>query len=167
MKKLLTWISCLLLVAITASSQENNSSHHYFTFNGEGNARYKVSIQAKQAELTGICILKTDEERTIGSIFNEFGIKAFDLTYSKKNSKVKLMNIIGFLDKWYIRKIVKADMKFLFSSDEKNEKIADQHRELTCSPNGVIVLKNLKYGLNYTFSPMKEQQQEDIHETDQ
>lgn len=159
MKNHLIWISYLLFIAVSGSAQVNSNPHKIFLFDSEGSAHYRFSIQTKKAELSGMYILRITNEQVTGSVFNEFGIKAFDITFSWENSKVKLMNVIGFLNKWYIRKVVKKDMRFLFIADLQKKQREDSSREIECNADGTIILKNLKYGLIYTFIPLKKQQE--------
>ncbi|NLI36353.1 MAG: hypothetical protein GX416_07585 [Bacteroidales bacterium] len=163
MKSYLIWISYLLFIAMSGSAQVADGSHKILLFNSEGSARYSFSIQTKKAELTGIYILRSTNEQVSGSVFNEFGIKAFDMIFLREKAKVKLMNVIGFLNKWYIRNVVKKDMRFLFITDFQNKIYKDPYRSIEYNADGTIVLKNLKYGLIYTFIPLKEQQ-DDKHE---
>lgn len=158
MKNHLIWISYLLFIAVSGSAQVSSSPHKVFLFNSEGSAHYRFSIQTKKAELSGMYILRITNEQVAGSVFNEFGIKAFDMTFSRKNSKVKLMNVIGFLNKWYIRNVVKKDMRYLLIADLQENQQEDLSREIKCNADGTIVLKNLKYGLIYTFIPLKKQE---------
>lgn len=67
---------------------------------------YNLRMQFRGHEITGICVInKTNDSNLVGTVINEFGMKAFDFVYS--NGKIKLINIISFLDKWYIRKVLK------------------------------------------------------------
>src|SRR5574344_1685543 len=160
MKSFLIWISCLLFFTLSLTAQNVDSLHNFLTFDNNGSARYNVSILAKKAEVTGIFALKDNGEQIVGSVFNEFGIKAFDIIFIKTKSKVKLMNVVGFLNKWYIRKVIKADMKYLFMLDKK-EKDVDKNRLVHRLADGTTILKNLKYHLDYTFTPIRETQQKE------
>lgn len=161
MTKYLIWISALLLLALPVSAQQaTDSVHHYLAFDSVGSAQYSISIEAKQMQLSGICMLKDSTETIIGSVFNEFGIKAFDMTFDKKSGKMTLLNVVEFLDKWYIRGVVKGDMTYLFEADRQKILPVDDNRNISKSDDGTVVLKNTKYGLSYTFTPLKSEEQE-------
>jgi hypothetical protein len=161
MAKCLTWISVLFLLALPASAQLTaDSLHRYLHFDSVGTARYSICIEAKQMQLSGICMLKDSDEIILGSVFNEFGIKAFDMSFEKPSAKMTLLNVVDFLDKWYIRGVVKGDLTFLFDADKQKGQPQDAHRSINCDEKGTIVLKNIKYGLTYTFTPLKSEEQE-------
>ncbi|MBO7532470.1 MAG: LysR family transcriptional regulator substrate-binding protein, partial [Victivallales bacterium] len=65
----------------------------------EGRQQYGVSITARGAEITGVCIVKTDSEGSRGAIVNEFGFHALDFTLSADRRKVKLLNVMERLDR--------------------------------------------------------------------
>lgn len=157
MKKNLIWISFLWLLTLPVWTQTNTDpAHHYLTFDAEGNARYNLSIESKKALLSGICMFKESKAEIIGSVVNEFGIKAFDIRYRKNKNKVKLMNVVGFLNKWYIRNTMKRDMKYLFQSYCQPATIDNPSYSLQQETDGMLTLKNLKHELTYTFSPLQQ-----------
>lgn len=123
-----------------------------FSFNEEGLANYKLLMQFGENSITGLCILKAGEDVWKGSIINEFGIKAFDLTYQTKKQKVKLINVTSFMNKWYIKKIIRDDWKYLLSYPEYKEK--HKHRQLTIGNDGTITLENKKYKIKYIFTTL-------------
>ena len=43
--------------------------------------KYSVSIDMDRAHITGICVLRDKGDEVVGSLINEFGIKAFDFVY--------------------------------------------------------------------------------------
>ena len=80
-------LSSLLTVALLAEAAD-------WLLPLSGRQQYAVQINARGAELTGICIIKTDSVgESRGAIVNEFGIHAMDFTLSADRRKVKLQNV--------------------------------------------------------------------------
>lgn len=115
--------------------------------------RYTSMISFKGNGVSGICVLKANEDGFVGTLVNEFGIKAMDFVYQSRNRNVKLLNVIKFLDKWYIRKIVRKDLSHLFSA-KGSERL--KHRNITIGENGDMSLENTKYHITYNLIPIHE-----------
>lgn len=113
--------------------------------------RYNIFITLpKGGSVSGLCILRMDENGGAMSVINEFGIKAFDAIYTASNGKVKLHNVIGPLDKWYIRRVIAKDMSVLFHPDKKLPK----HRSVLRKEDGSILLTNKCFKINYHLHPI-------------
>ena len=69
-------LSSLLLLAVVALHAEG------WLLPLSERQQYSVAIEARGAELTGVCIVKTDAEGSRGAIVNEFGFHALDFTLS-------------------------------------------------------------------------------------
>jgi hypothetical protein len=91
----------------------------------------------------------------IGTVINEFGLTAFDFEYNGK--KTKLSNLPPFLDKWYIRKVLQADMSFFFSKLPLQLDALKRSRQITFSPDGEVNLINIRFKIKYTFTPIIEE----------
>ena len=133
----------------TCIMQGNCVILHPATLNG----RYSVLITFRDAGLTGVCIVKPTDEGLVGTIVNEFGIKAFDFTYDSRKQKVKLHNVIKMMNRWYIKKVVKADLKVLLTTEESG---TYGRRTLDRKPDGSVKLTNEKYNISYSFTPLHE-----------
>lgn len=73
--------------------------------------KYSAMIELPKAYLSGVCILKMDEQGVVmGCLFNEFGISALEFSYRPGDKKVKLLSVIKMMDKWYIRRVLKRDL---------------------------------------------------------
>lgn len=118
--------------------------------------QYDLLLEVGPQQLSGIFLIQMKSPtEIIGTVINEFGLTAFDFVYNGK--KTKLSNLPPFLDKWYIRKVLQADMSFFFSHflDQKNAtKIS---RQITFSPDGEISLINFRFKIHYTFTPVKDE----------
>jgi hypothetical protein len=111
-----------------------------------------VLIKAKQADVSGILVLKHIDDEWRGSLINEFGIKAFDFVAPPR--KCKLQNTISFLNKWYIRKTVESDFAFLLW-DAADGKIV-KGKSFEQLPDGRFILKNEKRNIEYSFQLIEE-----------
>ena len=120
----------------------------------EGRQQYGVSITARGAEITGVCIVKTDAEGSRGAIVNEFGIHALDFMVSADRRKVKLLNVIAMMDRWYVRRVVKKDLRTLFNATADGEQASG--RTVTVEPDGTVTLTNTRYKLKYSLKKLHE-----------
>lgn len=145
--------ACLLLINILFSviiAKAIPSYHSFLPVNYGEKKEYISVIQFKSNTLTGICIVKNEQEKYNGTFINEFGIKGFDFTYDSTKNKIVIINLVKFLDKWYIKNTLKKDLKFLFNNKSNYKK---KKREVIYS-DSCIVLKNNKLGLIYNFKPI-------------
>ena len=95
--KNLCLLVCLLLLATDLQAQSVS--------------RMSVEISFEKGGITGVCLLRKEEQTVSGTIMNEFGIKVFDFVYYRQRDKLRLFNVIEMLDKWYIRRVVRRDLK--------------------------------------------------------
>ena len=115
---------------------------------------YSVAITARGAEITGVCIVKTDAEGSRGAIVNEFGIHALDFMVSADRRKVKLLNVIPMMDRWYVRRVVKKDLRTLFNATADGEQAGG--RTVTVEPDGTVTLTNTRHKLKYSLKKLHE-----------
>ena len=141
-------LSSLLLMAVVAVAAD------YLLPLDEGRQQYGVSITARGAEITGVCIVKTDAEGSRGAIVNEFGIHALDFMVSVDRRKVKLLNVIAMMDRWYVRRVVKKDLRMLFNATADGEQ--GSGRTVTVEPDGTVTLTNTRYKLKYSLKKLHE-----------
>lgn len=115
---------------------------------------YNLLMQVRGQEITGICVINTTpENEVVGTVVSEFGVKAFDFTYA--NGKAKVLNVIAMLDKWYIRKVLRKDLAFILENLPQGQDAVKKKRSISFLPNGDIEMKNGRFNIRYTFSPMK------------
>ena len=106
MKRLLQ--ICLLLISLLTTTGAQGLLPE------EGsNMRYRAYIEMPKGYVSGICILQHEGNEIRGCLFNEFGITALDFTYNIDKRKIRLGNVMNMLDKWYIRRILKKDLRGL------------------------------------------------------
>lgn len=137
-------LSCLLFCPTFAKTEDEA-------------AEYSVAIDARgKQQITGICVISESEGGSIiGTIVNEFGMKAFDFTFNGK--KAKLQNVFPPINKWYIRKVLRKDIAFLLAHIKTKEDATDGKRQITFSSDGAITLTN-KYHITYTFNALNDKQ---------
>lgn len=112
-------------------------------------------MEVKGRELSGICVMKMiSDTEVIGTVVNEFGLTAFDFEY--KEGKTQLSNLPPVLNKWYFRKILQKDLSFFFSNLPLKQDLKKRSRKITFSPDGEIILKNNRFFIKYTFTPIIE-----------
>lgn len=73
----------------------------------ELNHRYGVLIELERAAISGVCILGKDA----GAIVNEFGVTALSFSYDERHNRVKIVDIVPQLDRWYIRRVLRRDLQ--------------------------------------------------------
>ena len=102
-------------------------------------ARYSVQIDIKKAYISGICGMLFEEGKLKASVVNEFGLSAMDFEYNPQKDKVKIINIIKKLDHWYIKRVLKRDLRILLHNLE----------------HGIYKHENAKYEITYIFQPLQ------------
>ena len=113
---------------------------------GEGEkVTLKSSIEMEKAYLSGLCILRRQGDEVRGSIFNEFGISAMDFTYRAGKDKVRLHSVVKMMDKWYIRRMLRKDLR----------EVMHELRE------GRLKYENNRNKITYTFVPIERGERKD------
>ena len=116
-------------------------------------SEYTFLMQARGQELTGICMVSiAPDGNTTGTIVNEFGIKAFDFLIDR--GKVRLVNVMKPLNKWYIKKVLRKDFGFAFRHIPQGKDLTEKKRRISFPDNGDIIVDNDKYKIHYVFTPI-------------
>ena len=105
-------------------------------------------INVKVVAFSGVCVLFNEGTVIQGSLFNEFGITALSFSYDIKKEKIKLYSVVKLMDKWYIKKILKKDLKQL----------------MKCLQKGESVYQDEKYYVTYSFSTLNTEELYDTEE---
>ena len=121
--------------------------------NLEGKRQYNVVIETGKATLSGICIIKTDEDGSKGAIVNEFGIHALDFTVSADHRKVRLYHVVDFLNRWYIKRVLRKDLQYIIRNRESRN---GRNRELRVDGDTTI-MQNRKHHITYTFTEIQDE----------
>lgn len=112
--------------------------------------RFNFILDMPKGYLSGIMILREAGDRTVGSIVNEFGISALDFKFDAKRNKIQLLNVVSFLDKWYIRKVLKKDLAYTLKI-LKDGKTADKKGYEVGVKDNIVEVLNKRYKLKYSF----------------
>lgn len=114
---------------------------------------YAVNIDFAQVNFSGICIIRDIGTGVTGSLINEFGLKAFDFVFDKEKGKCKITNAFHLMNKWYIRKVIGADLSILLRAKNTKRKMRKHRIEIT---SDYVILQNIKFKLRYKFKPLHE-----------
>ncbi len=156
MLRYLAFASLLLATVLASPAQEA----YLLQVPDSGRVQYRFDIDARGNDLSGIAIMKMVNDSIKGVMVNEFGIKAMDFVLSPDRQKVELADVIPFIDKWYIKRIIKADLQYLFNATTAMLGSESDNRTLsTTGDDGSITMTNSKYKISYTFTPIKDEPQ--------
>jgi len=106
--------------------------------------RYAAYIEMPKAYVSGVCMMLHDSTAVKGCVFNEFGLSAIDFSYLPAKDKVVLHHVAGAMDKWYIRRLLRRDLRELV------------HR----LQQGNTTYYNEKYHITYQFTPINNEKTE-------
>ena len=84
-------------------------------------ARYSAYIELPKGYVSGICMLQHEGTVIKGCLFNEFGITALSFSYNLSKQKIKLHDVLPMLNKWYIRKVLKKDLRQVIAALQRGE----------------------------------------------
>ena len=147
-------VSLLLLCCLLPCHAQNEGQTELLQTDTLITKEYNLLMQVRGQDITSICIMNVASGNNIvGTIVNEFGVKAFDFTFS--NGKAKVLNVVGPLNKWYIRKVLKGDFAFILSNIGTGKDAVKKKRRLMFLPNGDICATNDRFKIRYTFTPLK------------
>lgn len=137
MPKLLQSISIALLLLFNVLSTQAKSCS--FPQKEGDKARYSVQIDFKKAYISGVGVMAMQDEVINCSVFNEFGVSAFAFSFNPQKNKVKILHLISKMNKWYIKKVLKHDLRQM----------------MHMLPDGETTYKNEKFNITYTFTPLE------------
>lgn len=120
-------------------------------------------IEMQKGYVSGIMICAETEDVINGSLVNEFGISAIDFSYTKKKEKVKLINVGSFLNKWYIKQVLKNDINFAIHILYDIPFKKGNNYEVSRDGENVTIF-NTKRNIKYTFSPLQNKSDYDTEE---
>lgn len=124
----------------------------HFLLSLDGRQQFEVTIDARGAEITGICIVKPlDDGSFRGAIVNEFGIHALDFSVTADRRRVKLHNVAPLLNRWYLKRILRKDLRLLFTATQAG--LQRSRRTLSQEADGTLTLTN-PYRITYHFKPI-------------
>lgn len=146
MTRHLLWISLLCLCRVSVQAQS-----YPLLLNGEERASWNFTLERGTMTVTGICLTRQTEQGLVGSVVNEFGIHFFDFTC--RNNRVKVSNVFPAMNKWYIRRVLRNDLKLLTANTPQS---IGRRRQLTVNQPDSITLINHKRHLTYRFERLQQ-----------
>lgn len=146
MQRYLVLISFLALsfFSLPLMAQQEQPDQEAYVDSIGSRMKYTATIEMSKGYISGICVLMTEDGLIKGSIFNEFGISAMDFIYQHGENKVKLVNVIKMLDKWYIKRVLRRDMAHVVKN----------------LLSGISTYRNEKYKIDYKFTILKDATEE-------
>lgn len=135
-------ISLALGWAVSAAAQDS-----HLVLRPGGVNRFRVEIDFGRARLSGILAARESDGEIVGAVVNEFGIKAFD--FECRGGRCRLRNVVGPMDRWYVRRTVAADMRRLFCGGGRGRYEFER-------TDTAAVLRNVRRGISYELSPLAE-----------
>lgn len=143
-----------LLFAIASSSMAQG----LFTYAADGSCRLHVNMQFRGNDVSSLCFIQDNGDQIVGSIVNEFGVKAFDFTYSPTKRKAKVVNVMKLLNRRMLRKALNHDFAFILAPEiTPNTRSCQRER----FDDGTVQMINSKYKLTYTFIPLPKEDETD------
>lgn len=130
MRSCLLWISLLLSLSV----------HGQSLLPSQDGERVELSalIELPRVYVSGVCVMRYEEGSIVGSLVNEFGFSAIDFSYDTARDKFRLISTASMLDKWYIRRVLRKDLRQL----------------MHCLQAGTCTYRNERRGITYTFTPL-------------
>jgi len=132
---------------------------------------FRIIFTTPKAQITGIFIFKRMDGEWRGTIINEFGLKVLDFVSTPE--KCRIMNVIPFLNKWYIKKVMASDIQFIMEIDNPDYPIgvhANRHfmentlmvrykkeKELCRFPDGAVQYHNHQRKLTYSLKKIHDE----------
>lgn len=116
--------------------------------------RCAFEIDMEKGHISGIMITKENDNSIIGSMINEFGVSALSFCYDKRKNNLKLQDVVSFLNKWYIKRVLKADLTLCLHVLYDVPFKKNNNYELLTNEE-VTVITNTKHHISYTFHPLE------------
>ena len=150
MRNCLVIFSLILISCFSAKGQEEKEQEYV-------QEELSFTMQIKDYNFSGMCIMNIydieGDKEIVGTIVNQFGVKALDFTFTRE--RVKILNVIAPIDKWYIRKILRRDFYFILTNLWSADNVEKRGRKFINLPNGEKQITNKHLAIEYTFSPMQ------------
>ena len=128
-------------------------------------SRFAFQIDVAKGFVSGIALFSEDCDVIKGCLFNEFGVSALEFQFDKSKQTIKLLKVVSFLNKWYIKSVLKKDLRFalnvLLDAPFKGK---SSYYQVVRSDDDVSIL-NTKRNIKYTFSPLFVPHQDVIYDT--
>lgn len=117
--------------------------------------RYSFDMTIPKGHLSGIMITKLDDCKLTGVIINEFGVSALSFVYDTKKRKIKLLDMMKMIDKWYIRRQLKSDLSLCLEILLNDSAINNKRNYSVSVTDSSTTVTNTKRKITYTFQPIE------------
>lgn len=135
-----TWIRVVLLVLMPVLLPLVAAGQGLLPSADGQECLYNVRIEMEKGGMTGVCMMLRDSTGLHGSVVNEFGVGLMSFSYTFGSDKVRLHSVFGKMDKWYIRRTLRRDLR----------------RLLHAMGDGRATYRNGRRGIGYSFTPITE-----------
>ena len=133
------------LAPLSAQSGENSQSDSLCK-------EYNLRIFVRSQQITGICVMESREEGSlVGTVINEMGVKVFDFTFKKGQSRI--LNVIGPANRWFIRRALRKDFNFILTHIFDNEEVKKGGRKMWFEEGDICF--SGRHKIEYRFTPLK------------
>jgi len=146
-------LSLVVMLVLTLAINLAAQQRVFPALDSEGRALYQVSITAADATITGLCVFKCEGDTIRATLLNEFGVRAFSFWLSPDRRKLKLRDVMPALNKWYIKRVISGDLKWLCNATTADLGIERKHRRIDPTGQGGVVLTNSRRHITYQFDP--------------
>lgn len=118
--------------------------------------RWNINLSTPKAAVSGFFLIRDENDSIAGSIINEFGISLADFRFNPVSGKVKFINLTGFLNKWYLKKLLAKDLSLALKRLTTPSLSSPKGYDVSVSSD-TVVIHNLKYDITYQFSPLSDE----------
>ncbi len=84
---------------------------------------YNMSMQTSKAYVSGLLIMQYDEPDIKAVLVNEFGVSFMEFTYQPRKQKVKLHYVMASMNKWYIKRTLRSDIKNIINKMQQGDTV--------------------------------------------
>ena len=161
-------VNTMVKRGVTATPSEAAVWTPNFRSESEKNS-YRLLLQTPKNSISGICVLKKIDGEWRGAVINEMGAKAFDFIVT--DDKCELLNVVSMMDKGVVKKIIAADLFFLFNTDnpkasfynglerfEQDGKLIINYKkkQVTVGQGSPVILVNNRHNIRYELKKIFE-----------
>ena len=115
-----------------------------------GVERRAFEIELERGHISGILVTRADDSRIVGTMVNEFGVTALSFVYHRSKDKIELMDVLKMLDKWYIKKVLRNDLKYCVRI-LNGMPVKNNRNYIVESVDGKVSVTNSKRKIRYSF----------------
>lgn len=103
--------------------------------------------------VSGILLTRLADEKITGTMINEFGVTALSFIYRADKDKMELRDVAGFLDKWYIKRVLRSDLSYCLRLIYDIPAKPKRNYPVTTEGDTVTITNQSRH-ITYCFSPI-------------